>query len=102
MRLCARTSDGYPADNPGDTRRRAKEGKEREGEEWVYCLKRSVRAFGILVGWRVLSLQESEWYNPVMEWGAEAHGRVEKWIESKGLIRARRKDTEKEVENAPY
>ena len=55
-------------------RKRGRGGKEKE---WVDCVARDVRAFGISGDWESLSLQEGNWYNTVVEGGVEVHGRVE-------------------------
>ena len=35
-------------------------------KDWVACMERDVRAFGILGNWRISSLQEGEWYSIVI------------------------------------
>ena len=47
-------------------RKRRRGGK---GKEWVDCVARDVRAFGISGDWESLSLQEDDWYNTVVEGG---------------------------------
>ena len=47
-------------------RERGRGGKEKE---WVDCVEKDVRAFGISGEWEVLSLQEDVWYNTVVEGG---------------------------------
>ena len=69
-RIILRTLDG--------ARNRGRGGKEKE---WVDCVARDVRAFGISGDWEALSLQEDEWYNTVVEGGwkfMDAWRRMEK------------------------
>ena len=47
-------------------RKRGRGGKEKE---WVDCVEKDVRAFGISGDWEALSLQEDVWYNTVVEGG---------------------------------
>ena len=49
-----------------------KRGRGEKEKERVDCVKKNIRAFGIL-----LSLQEDVWYNTVVEGGRTVHGRVE-------------------------
>ena len=47
-------------------RKRGRGGKEKE---WIDCVERDVRSFGISGDWESLSLQEDEWYNTAVEGG---------------------------------
>ena len=77
-------------------RKRGRGGKEKE---WVDCVEKDVRAFGILRDWDELSLQEDVWYNTIVEGGWTF---MDAWrrIEEQASETRQEKRMEKETGNA--
>ena len=75
------------------TRKRGRGGKEKE---WVDCVARDVRAFGISEDWEALSLQEDDWYNTVVEGGRKF---MDTWRRIEEQASATRQEKRMEKEN---
>ena len=83
----------------GDTWRRKEEGTGRKEKEWVDCVEKDDRAFGISEDWEALSLQEDIWYNTVVE-GGRRFMDVWRRIEEQASETRQEKRMENEIRNA--